>query len=533
LAASPTLAPALSDEALSSTLDDFRTALGSEAVLTSEQDMAEFRDPFAFATWDDYTGSAAVMPTTTEQVQEVVRIANRRGVPLWTHSQGRNNGYGGPAPRLKGSVIVSLRNMNKVLEINEECAYAVVEPGVRWFDLYEAIRAGGHKLMVSIADVGWGSVIGNTLDNGVTYLPMGVDMAAQCGMEVVLANGEVMRTGMGAMPDNRAWHVYKRGLGPTPDQLFMQSNFGIVTKMGYWLMPQPEVYMPLWLRVWNDDDLPQVVDTLRSLTLDATIRMVPQIMNTVLLGSVFTNRTDWWREEGPIPDRILDKMARELEVGRWLMRFALYEDDAVADHKFEKIKRAFERIPGAEVWGEKHSPEDIPKLENPMEQVQGGLPSLDLNQMTAWYGGEEGGHIGFSPVAPLTGSDAVALRDLLRGMVEGAGLDYIASLIPTNARSFIHITLVIFDTKDEAQARSAYDVAKRLVRDCAKLGYGEYRAHLDFMDLAAEQYSFNHHAYRRFNERLKDALDPNGILSPGRHGIWPRSMRENGGDARS
>ena len=70
-------------------------------------------------------------------------------------------------------------------------------------------------------------------------------MAAQCGMEVVLPNGELMRTGMGAMPGNRSWNLYKRGLGPTPDQLFMQSNFGIVTKMGVWLMPSPECYMPL------------------------------------------------------------------------------------------------------------------------------------------------------------------------------------------------------------------------------------------------------------------------------------------------
>jgi 4-cresol dehydrogenase (hydroxylating) len=216
-----------------------------------------------------------------------------------------------------------------------------------------------------------------------------------------------------------------------------------------------------------------------------------------------------------------------------MMRFALFGDAAVVDHRFARVKQAFEEaIPGAEVWGTKCSPDQIASLENPSELVGGGVPTLALNAQTAWYGGEEGGHVGFSPIGPLTGEDALAVRDLMRRLVEEAGLDYIAAIIPLSARSFVHVTLIIFDTKNEPQARAAYDVARRLVIEAGKLGYGEYRAHLDFMDLAADQYAFNDHAYRRFNEKIKDCLDPNGILSPGKQGIWPKRMRatRNGGE---
>jgi len=172
------LPPGVSEDEFAAAVEHFESAIGSDKVLRAEEDLLGFRDPFQYEAWTDYSASAIVMPTTVEEVQAVVRVANERRVPLWTHSRGMNNGYGGPAPRLDGSVIVSLRNMDRVLEIDEELAYCVVEPGVRWFDLYDAIKAGGHKLMVSIPDLGWGGVISNFLENGATYLPQAQDMAA-------------------------------------------------------------------------------------------------------------------------------------------------------------------------------------------------------------------------------------------------------------------------------------------------------------------------------------------------------------------
>jgi 4-cresol dehydrogenase (hydroxylating) flavoprotein subunit len=527
------LPPGLSESEFDQVLDELGAAVGAEHVLTDPEATRAFRDPFWFATWDDFEASAVVQPGSVEEIQAIVRIANEHKVPIWVSGVGKNNGYGGSSPRVRGSVVVNLLRMNRVLEIDEELGYAVIEPGVRWFDLYDAIQAGGHKLRLSIADLGWGSVVGNTLDHGITYLPYGQDQMMQCGMEVVLPDGTLMRTGNWAIPNAKAAHVYKRGLGPTPDQLFMQSNYGIVTKMGVWLLPTPECYMPCWVRVWNDSDLPQVIDTLRALMLDKTIEGVPQVLNTLCIASYFTSRQKWYDGDDPMPDDVIDHVAKEMDVGRWLMRFAIYGDEDIVDLKFKKAQREFGRIAGAEVWGTKYEPDEYDKIEHPAEKVEIGIPNLDINTMTGWYGGEEGGHVAFSPAVPMSGTHAAEVCGLLRDRIEKkANLDYLAALLPINARCFIHITMVIFDTKNEQQVRGAYDTCKLLVREAGEQGYGEYRAHLDFMDLAADQYSFNDFAYKRFTETLKDALDPNGILMPGRHGIWPKAMRESGSSSR-
>ncbi len=64
-----------------------------------------------------------------------------------------------------------------------------------------------------------------------------------------------------------------------------------------------------------------------------------------------------------------------------------------------------------------------------------------------------------------------------------------------------------------------------LITECAKRGWGEYRAAPALQETVMNAYSFNDHALLRFHETLKDAIDPNGILSAGRYGIWPKHLR--------
>ena len=84
--------------------------------------------------------SGGLAPDSTEQVQRIVAIANQFKLPLWPISTGKNLGYGGAAPRLSGTMMLDLKRMNKVLEMNAPLAYALVEPGVSYFDFCASMK---------------------------------------------------------------------------------------------------------------------------------------------------------------------------------------------------------------------------------------------------------------------------------------------------------------------------------------------------------------------------------------------------------
>jgi len=142
--------PGLDDKAFQRALTRFKSVTGDAWVFTSAEDLALYKDAYS-PLWneqDEKVASAAVAPDSAEQVREIVKIANEFRVPLYPISTGRNLGYGGAAPALSGSVVLDLKRMNKILEVDERNAYALVEPGVSYFDLYRYVKE--HKLKVWI-----------------------------------------------------------------------------------------------------------------------------------------------------------------------------------------------------------------------------------------------------------------------------------------------------------------------------------------------------------------------------------------------
>ena len=535
--------PGVSQADFAAALAEFAAAVGKDWVFTADEDVDLYRDAYTpfYGEPEERVASAAVAPADVEQVQAVVRAANRYRIPLYTISTGKNLGYGGSAPAYSGSVVLDLKRMNRVLEVNEANAYALVEPGVSYFDLYRYIKERGLKVWIDCPDPGWGSLIGNAVDRGGGYTAAMFrnHFDAHCGMEVVLPNGELLRTGMGAMPGAKTWQQYKSGYGPWIDGLFSQSNFGVVTKMGFWLMPEPEAYLSGTVEVFRHDDLGPFVETLNYLENSQVFTGMP-FLGSPILGSMVPGESARSQPTGELaallsmpggpPKAALEAYCQKVGKGLWGVQLNFYGPAKVIRAQWEHCQEKFGAIPGARFQdGElMRLPLTDAQLER-AHKVSFGVPNLSIFFIGARTEtsppGE--GHIWFSPIIPRT---AEAIFEAQRVFGEAArqfGLPMSPIALPSTywQRAFIFIFGFPI-THDPAVNKKSREAFKALVKIAADHGWGEYRTAPAYQDAILDTYSFGDHALRRFNETLKDAIDPNGILSAGRYGIWPRRLRE-------
>jgi (+)-pinoresinol hydroxylase len=505
----PRVPPGVSRADFNRVLTAWRDAVGSDWVFTSPEDVNLYRDAYS-PYWDEpeeRVASAAVAPSTLEQVQAVMRVANQYKVPLYPISTGRNLAYGGSAPQYSGSVILDLKRMNRVLEVNERNAFALVEPGVNYIDLYEHITAANLAVWIDPPDPGWGSVIGNALDGGGgwTASPFRDHFGAHCGMEVVLANGEVVRTGMGALPNSKSWQHNRWGYGPWVDGLFRQGNMGVVTKMGFHLMPRPEAMQSATVRVPRNEDAVALIDTLNLLENQHVVN------GSTSLGGLGGGPT----------------------AAGWSLTLPIYGPEKVIRAQMDYCKDKFAKIPGAvftegEVWKIPLTGDQAARA----RKTSFGIPDLSTFGFlgrTVAEPNPPGGHMDFSPILPRTGEALVEFaqfyRDNLPGVSENGRLRFLGPVYMTNWDRTL-VALIMFPVgKDKvlnAKMRHAFETWVQL---CADRGWGEYRTPSIFQDSVAKVYSYNNNSLTRMRESIKDALDPNGILSPGRYGVWPKRLR--------
>lgn len=211
-------------------ISQLKKMVGKESVLTSKEDLTTYSYD-GTAIWV-HMPEAVVLPTTSEQVSQVLKMANENRIPVTPRGSG--TGLSGGSIPIKGGIVLCTTRMNKILEINKTNLNATVEPGVVLQDFNTALAKEGLFFPPDPQSFLSCTIGGNVAENagGPACVKYGVFKQYVLGLEVVLASGEIVKLG-GVTSKNRTGYELA--------MLFTGSEgtLGVITKIMLRLLPMP------------------------------------------------------------------------------------------------------------------------------------------------------------------------------------------------------------------------------------------------------------------------------------------------------
>lgn len=208
---------------------DLATIVGSARVSDDEQTLARYAQDQSFVSPSrpDYL----VFPSSVEEVQELVKMANRSKTPLIPLSSGLN--LHGAAVPSRGGIVVNLASLNRILMVDEENWFAVVEPGVTYEQLQNELAAKNLRAMIPLGVPPRRTALSSVLERdpalAAASFEYGNDLMLDT--EIILPGGDLFRTGIWASGGRPGSH-----LGPVRGLLYRfwtaaQGTLGILTKL--------------------------------------------------------------------------------------------------------------------------------------------------------------------------------------------------------------------------------------------------------------------------------------------------------------
>ena len=535
-------------------------------LLTSSEDLKPYlRGTEGLEHFDEKRRSAlaVVKVADVSDIKAVVNLANQcaeqdSNFSIYPICSGRNWGYGTsqPASSANNIIILDLSALNKI-ELNEELGLVTVQPGVTQKQLNEYIEQRGDRYLVPVTGAGPEcSILSNAVERGYGITPHQDHFAAVNSVKGIWGSGlefSSALTDLDQSDEKIADKSFKWGLGPYLDGLFTQSNFGIVTEMTIRLAVRRSGFISFFVQIKDDAALEQIVPVVRQILADYEgVVGAINLMDKRRVMSMFADNPNGTDAHKIMEQKDVDIAAKKLDTPGWTVVGSLYGTQGVVKAAKKEIKKILKSLDCKAMFSDelllKTGAAVMPKMPNFLfelnekfriakEQVQSfqkgqeimlGKPNKVALKLCYWRNpdlkkfdnpdnfspGKDGcGLLWYAPLVPLTPTKVREFVDFIRATCPKHNIEPFITLTNFHHDSVDSTIPIVFDLNNKQAVVDAHNCLRELVQEGLKKGFVSYRLNVDQQQWLLDSQS----NFWQATDKIKQALDPNRVISPGRY----------------
>lgn len=489
---------------------------------------------------------AALKPRSVEDIRRVLDIARQHGIPLYPISTGHNWGYGTALPAVDGCAVLDLSGLDRIVDMDPLTGLVTVEPGVTQQHLFDYLERSRLAFLVPTTGAGPNcSLVGNALERGYGITPYADHFGAVMAIEAILPDGRTYCSGLREGGGEAVDRAFKWGVGPYLDGLFTQGNFGIVTRMTIALAPRPERIAAFLFAIREDQALEAAVTGVQQVVrrLGGVIGSI-NLMNARRVLAMTAPYPASPREGGIIPADVIAALARRSGVAQWTGFGALYGTAEVVRAAQRVVRAVLKPVTSSLTLLTPSTASRLSNLVNSLPWIRAGAlarkaRALDASlQLVAGKPSQVAlplaylrsserpganarldpardgcGLIWYPPLVPMVPERVRRYTAMVERICNVNGIEPLITLTSLSDRCFDSSVPLVFERADPDAVERAQKCYVDLLDAGKEEGFLPYRLGVQGMDRLVSHDS----TFWSVASQLKFALDPQGIIAPGRY----------------